>query len=237
MRHTGCWALFCVLFAFAAPLGAEVNDNGAAISAALTNGKSSEALALISQAFSALKPDQAAEAKTLIKSILAITPIDLSGQVVVTAIEANPSLREAILSGISATSETEQLTILNRVSFMASQQPQSFNLVSESLPKMLDSADANISVSDRLTSPDYNPNNLLSETGVEASPNRPDLRRDRRELQNDEQNLEIAELKLQIDRLEHKPESVIDADQKKIAEIKAEIKAVKKDIRQDEHGH
>jgi hypothetical protein len=56
-------------------------------------------------------------------------------------------------------------------------------------------------------------------------------------LQNDEQNLEIAELKLQIDRLEHKPESVIDADQKKIAEIKAEIKAVKKDIRQDEHGH
>jgi hypothetical protein len=53
-------------------------------------------------------------------------------------------LGEAILSGISATSETEQLTILNRVSFMASQQPQSFNLVSESLPKMLDSADANV---------------------------------------------------------------------------------------------
>jgi len=42
-----------------------VIDNGAAISAALTNGKSSEALTLISQAFSALKPDQATEAKTL----------------------------------------------------------------------------------------------------------------------------------------------------------------------------
>jgi hypothetical protein len=83
------------MFAFAAPLGAEVNENGAAISAALTNGKSNEALALISQAFSALKPGQTAEAKTLVKSILVITPIELSGQVVVTAIEANPSLGEA----------------------------------------------------------------------------------------------------------------------------------------------
>jgi hypothetical protein len=237
MRHTGCWALLCVMFAFAAPLGAEVNDNGAAISAALTNGKSSEALALVSKAFSALKPDQAAEAKSLIESILAVTPIDLSGTVVVTAIEANPSLGEAILSAISGTSQTEQLAILNRVSFMASQQPQSFSVVSETLPKMLDAADANVSVSQRLTSPDYNPSNLLSETGVLASPNRPDLRADRRELRNDEQNLQIAELKLEIDRLSHKPESVIDQDQKRIGEIKAQIKSVTKDIRQDEHGH
>ena len=237
MRHTGCWALLCMMFAFAAPLGAEVNDNGAAISAALTNGKSSAALALISQAFSALKSDQATEAKTLIKSILAVAPIDLSGKLVVTAIEANPSLGEAILSAISDTSETETLAILNRVSFMASRQPGSFNDISESLPKMLDSADANVSVSDRLTSPDYNPSNLLSETGVMMSPNRPDLRKNRRELRNDEQNLEIAELKLEIDRLEHKPPSVIEEDKDKIAAIEKEIRAVKKDIRQDEHGH
>jgi hypothetical protein len=237
MRHTGCWVLLCMMFAFAAPLGAEVNDNGAAISAALTNGKSSEALALISQAFSALKPDQATEAKTLLKSILAVAPIDLSGKVVVTAIEANPSLGEAILSAISDTSETEKLAILNRVSFMASRQPESFNDVSESLPKMLDSADAHVSVSDRLTSPDYNPSNLLSETGVMMSPNRPDLRQDRRELRNDEQNLEIAQLKLEIDRLAHKPPSVIEGDKDKIAAIEKEITAVKKDIRQDEHGH
>jgi len=57
MRHTGV-CLPC-------STRAEVIDNGAAISAALTNGKSSEALTLISQAFSALKPDQATEAKTL----------------------------------------------------------------------------------------------------------------------------------------------------------------------------
>ena len=226
-----------MMFAFAAPLGAEVIDNGAAISAALTNGKSSEALTLISQAFSALKPDQATEAKTLVKSILAVAPIDLSGKVVVSAIEANPSLGEAILSAISDTSETEKLAILNRVSFMASRQPESFNDVSESLPKMLDSADAHVSVSDRLTSPDYNPSNLLSETGVMMSPNRPDLRQDRRELRNDEQNLEIAQLKLEIDRLEHKPPSVIEEDKDKIAAIEKEITAVKKDIRQDEHGH
>ena len=237
MRHNGYRVLLCMMFAFAAPLGAEVNDNGAAISAALTNGKSSEALALISQAFSALKPDQAGQATTLIKSILAVTPIELSGQVVVAAIEANPALGEAILSAISDTSQTEQLAILNRVSFMASQQPQSFSLVSQSLPKMLDAVDATVPVSDRLTSPDYNPSNLLSETGVIASPNRPDLRADRRELARDEEELQIAELKLQIDRLEHKPDSVIDADLRRIADLKKTIVAVKKDIRQDENGH
>ena len=81
-----------MVFAFAAPLGAEVNENEAAISAALTTGNSSEALVLTSQTFSALKPDQSVEAKALIRSILAAAPVELSGQVVVTAIEANPEL-------------------------------------------------------------------------------------------------------------------------------------------------
>ena len=230
MRHTGCWALFCVMFAFAAPLGAEVNDNGAAISAALTNGKSNEALALVSHAFSALKPDQAAEAKALIKSILAVTPIDLSGKVVVTAIEANPSLGKAILSAISGTSETEQLSILNRVSFMASQQPQSFDAVSETLPTMLDTADANVSVSQRLTSPDYNPNNLLSETGVTASPTRPQLRRD---LLRDEIRLEEELTQLLIDREEHKSKEVIEKLEARIKEVRAQIKEIRQELKDD----
>jgi len=237
MRHNGCWVLLCMMFAFAAPLGAEVNENGAAISAALTNGKSSEALGLISQAFSALKPDQTAEARALIKSILAVAPIELSGQVVVKAIEANPSLGTVILSAISDTSPTEQLAILNRVSFTASRQPQSFSLVSDSIPKMLNAADATVSVTDRFTSPDYNPSNLLSETGVVASPNRPDLRADRRDLKQDQTELKIAELKLQTDRLEHKGDTVIDEDLKKIAELKKDIRADQKDITQDESGH
>ena len=230
MRHTGCWALFCVMFAFAAPLGAEVNDNGAAISAALTKGKSNEALVLISHAFSALKPDQAAEAKALIKSILAVTPIDLSGKVVVTAIEANPSLGKAILSAISGTSETEQLSILNRVSFMASQQPQSFDAVSETLPKMLDTADANVSVSQRLTSPDYNPDNLLSETGVTASPTRPQLRRD---LLRDEIRLEEELTQLLIDREEHKSKEVIEKLEARIKEVRAQIKEIRQELKDD----
>jgi hypothetical protein len=229
MRHTGCWALLCMMFAFAAPLGAEVNDNGAAIFAALTNGKSSEALALISQAFSVLKPDQAAEAKTLTKSILAVTPIDLSGKVVVTAIEANPSLGQAILSAISDTSDTEKLAILNRVSFVASRQPQSFNLVSQSLPKMLDSADANVSVSDRLTSPDYNPSNLLSETGVMMSPTKPELRKD---LILDEAKLADDLVILLIDEEEHKHKKV-EEEKEKIEELRQKIK----EIRQELYGH
>jgi hypothetical protein len=75
----------------------------AAISAALTTGNSSEALALISQAFSVLRPDQTGDAKALIQSILGVAPVELSGQVVVTAIEANPQLGSAVLSGTSQT--------------------------------------------------------------------------------------------------------------------------------------
>jgi hypothetical protein len=233
MRHTGCWALLCMMFAFAAPLGAEVNDNGAAISAALTNGKSSEALTLISQAFSGLKPDQATEAKTLAKSILAVTPIDLSGKVVVTAIEANPSLGEAILSATSDTSGTEKLAILNRVSFVASRQPESFHLVSESLRRMVDSADANVSVSDRLTSPDYNPSNLLSETGVMLSPTRPELRR---KLLQDEIRLTNDLTRLLIDREEHKNKEVIEKLEEKIKEVREKIKEIRQELKED-RGH
>jgi hypothetical protein len=232
MRHDGCWVLL-VVFAFAAPLGAEVNENEAAISAALTRGNSSEALALISQAFSALRPDQASEAKTLIQSILAVAPVELSGQIVVTAIEANPQLGNAVLSGISETSQTEQLAILSRVSFVAEQQPQSFGVVSDSLPKMLNAVDASVPVSDRLTSPDYNPSNLLSETGVTMSPTRPELRRD---LIRDEEHLADDLAKLLIDEEEHKSKEVIDKEKEKIAELRQEIKEIKHELRED-GGH
>src|ERR1700678_1277931 len=123
MRHNGSWVLLCMMFAFAAPLGAEVNQDEAAISAALKSGNYNQALILISQAVSALRPDQSGEAKTLIHSILAFTPIESAGKVVGAAIEANPALGNDILSAISGTSQTEQLAILNRVSFMASEEP------------------------------------------------------------------------------------------------------------------
>ena len=237
MRHNGSWVLLCVMFAFAAPLGAEVNQDEAAISAALNSGNSNQALILISQAFSALRPDQSGEAKALIQSILPLTPIESAGKVVVAAIEANPALGNAILSAISDTSQTEQLAILNRVSFMAGREPQNFSLVSESLPGMVSAIDGNLSVSQKLTAPDYNPSNLLSETGVIMSPNKPDLRADRRDLRQDEKQLNADVEQLQDDRQEHKSQKVIDAEEKKIQAVRKDIQADKKDIRQDENGH
>jgi hypothetical protein len=230
MRYTGCWALLYMMFAFAAPLGAEVSGNGAAISAALTSGKSNEALGLIGQAFSALKPEQATEAKALIQSTLAVTPIDLSGKVVVTAIEANPSLGEAILSGISGIGETEKLAILNQVSFAASREPQTFNFVSESLPQMVNSAAANVSVSARLTAPDYNPSNLLSETEVVMSPTKPELRKD---LIRDEAHLANNLERLLIEEEEHRGKEVIDREKARIAEIRQKIKEIREELRND----
>jgi len=233
MRHNGSWVLLCVMFAFAAPLGAEVNQDEAAISAALNSGNTNQALILISQAFSALRPDQSGEAKILIQSILPLTPIESAGKVVAEAIEANPALGNAILSAISGTSQTEQLAILNRVSFMASQEPQSFSQVSESLPKMVNAVDANLSVSQKFTAPDYNPSNLLSETGVMMSPTIPQLRKD---LIREERDLAQDLEKLLIDREEHKSKQVIEKEEGKIKEVRQDIKEIKEEIK-DDRGH
>ena len=102
---------------------------------------------------------------------------------------------------------------------MAKQQPQSFGVVSESLPKMLNAVDATVPVSERLASPDYNPSNILSETGIEVSINRPDLRADRRDLRQDEKQLDEDKAKLYLDRLEHKSKSVIDKEKEKIKAV------------------
>jgi hypothetical protein len=234
MRYNGCWVLLGMMFAFAAPLGAEVNQNEAAISAALNSSNSDEALVLIRRSFFALKPDQSTEAKRLLQSILAVTPMELSGKVVVSAIEANPALGNVILSAISDTSQAEQLAILNRVSFAASQEPQSFTLVSSSLPQMLNAADANLSVSQKFTAPDYNPSNVLSETGVTMSPSQPTLHEDRQELRADELQLKEDELQLKIDREEHQSPQVIDQEKAAIEAEKEAIKELEKIIRQKE---
>ena len=237
MKKNGWWVFVCMMLAFVAPVRAEVNDNLTAISAAFSTGNYSKGLASVRQAFAKLGPDQSVQATYLIQSILAIVPMELSGQVVAAAIEANPALGNVILSGISSTSETEQLAILSRLSFTASQKPQSFNAVSESLPKMLNAADANVSVSERLTSPDYNPSNLLSETGVAISPHNPDLRKDRRDLQQDKLELSLDQLKLILDRLEHKSAEVIAKDEQKIDSVSQDIRQDRQDIREDKNGN
>jgi hypothetical protein len=237
MKNNGWWVFLSMMLAFVAPVRAEVNDNLTAISTAFSTGNSSKGLAIVRQAFADLSPGQSAKATTLIQSILADAPMELSGQVVVTAIEGNPALGNAILAAISSTSQTEQLAILSRVSFVASREPDSFSSVSAAVPKLLSSADANVSMSERFTSPDYNPSNLLSETGVSLSPNRPDIRKDRRDLRQDQQKLQAALEQYQDDLHAHKPITVIIQDLIKISNDRIDITADKKDLQQDLNGH
>jgi hypothetical protein len=235
MKNNGCWVFGYMTFAFAAPLGAEEIDNQTAISAAVNSASSDEALALVRQAFAELKPDQTAQAAALVQSMLAVVPMEFAGQLVVAAIEANPALGKAILSAISSTGETEQLAILSRLSFAAGRDPASFNSIAEFLPKLLNTADANAPASERLTSPDYNPSNMLSETSVFMSPNQPGLRKLERELKQDELKLEIDRLKLEIDRILHRGPGVIDREKEQIHDERQDIREVKKEIRHDEH--
>jgi hypothetical protein len=237
MKNNGWWVFLSMMLAFVAPVRAEVNDNLTAISAAFSTGNSSKGLAIVRQAFADLSPGQSAEATTLIQSILANAPMELSGQVVVTAIEGNPALGNAILAAISSTSQTEQLAILSRVSSVAGREPESFSSVSGAVPKLLSSADANVSMSDRFTSPAYNPSNLLSETGVFISPNRPDIRHDRRDLKQDRKMLQADLEQYQDDLAAHKSIIVILQDLGKILSDRADITADQIDLRQDLNGH
>jgi hypothetical protein len=163
--------------------------------------------------------------------------MELSGQVVVTAIEGNPALANAILAAISSTSQTEQLAILSRVNFVAGREPDSFSSVSGAVPQLLSSADVNVSLSDRFTSPAYNPSNLLSETGVFISPNRPDIRHDRRDLRQDTKKLQADVEQYQDDVAAGKPIRVILKDLGKILNDRADITADQTDLRQDLNGH
>jgi hypothetical protein len=237
MKNNGWWVCFYMTYAFAAPLGAEEIDSRAAILAAFSTGNSSEGLAMVRQAFAKLNPSQSAGAKTLIESILATVPAELSGQVVVAAIEGKPALGNAILSAIANDSETEQLAILSRVSFAMSTEPESFGAISASVPKLLSSADQSVSVSERLTSPDYNPSNVLAETGVRLSPNWPDIRQDRKDLRQDSKELKADIEQYDDDLKAHKPVQVLLADLNRIFKVEADIKADEKDLRQDLHGH
>ena len=236
MTNNGCWVLLCMMVAFA-PLGAEVNESQTAISEAFNTGNSTEALTLVGEAFAKLKPEQTAEAAVLVQSILAVTPMDHAGQVVVAAIKGNPALGDVILSAISGTSQVEQLTILSRVSYDMSRDPDSFVSVSGAVPKLLNAVDETVPVSQKLTASDYNPTNVLSEVGVAISPNRPDIRRDRRDIRHDETELLIDLEKLLLDRSEHKPQRVIEKAEDKVKAVEKDIRADEKDLRRDLDGH
>jgi len=147
------------------------------------------------------------------------------------------SMMLAFVAPVRAEVNENLTAILSRVSFVASRELESFSSVSGAVPNLLSSADANVSMSDRFTSPAYNPSNLLSETGVSLSPNRPDIRHDRRDLRQDQKKLQANLEQYQDDVHAHKPITVIIRDLIKISNDRIDITADKKDLQQDRNGH
>src|SRR5258708_28330462 len=90
MIHHIAKLFLCFVVVTAVPLAAHAQDNdSASICAAFANKNYSKALALTKAAFAKVK--SAGEASNLIKAILACTPPDQLGAVVVAAIEATPT--------------------------------------------------------------------------------------------------------------------------------------------------
>src|SRR5260370_17280319 len=92
-------------------------------------------------------------------------------------------------------------------------------------------------MSERLASPYYNPANLLSESGVSLSPNRPDIRHDRRDLGQDQKKLQANLEQYQDDVHAHKPITVIIQDLIKISNDRIDITPHNKDLPHDLNAH
>jgi len=246
--------LLCTTLASSAALKAEESGSAAVISAAFSNENYKQGLELVRQDFARLRADQSAEARILIRSILASVPKDEAGQTVVAAIQGNPGLGAAILNAsVSNAPRDEQLVILSRLNFAASQNPESFSQVSQHVPSLLAAANATVPAKAVLTAPDYNPANSQSDTSVFRSP--PDIKQDEKDIRKDERDINQDDHRLSNERehlrddiaqlikdlRENKPPSVIKAEEAKInAEERAivssekDLKADTKDLRADE---
>jgi hypothetical protein len=256
--------LLCMTLASSAAVRAEESGSTAAISAAFSSENYDKGLELIREVFARLQPDQSAQATTLIKSILASVPKDQAGQIVVAAIQGNPSLGTPILkASVSGASRDEQLAILSRVNFALTQHPEQNSALAQHVPEMLTSAARTVPVSMALTAPTFNPANSPSDTKTINSPSdikqdEKDIRQDKKDISQDQAQLanEHSKLRADIAQLikdirENKPPSVIRAEEAKINEEERDIKASDKDLkadktnlkaddqdlRQDLHGH
>jgi hypothetical protein len=164
--------LVCLTIAVAVPFATKA-QTPAEIGAAFAAKDYSKALALTRQAFAKLKPNQAAEAAALIKAILAVTPAEEIGAVVVAAVEANPALGEAIVdAAISVSSRDEQLVILSALNFALSQNPGEFGSLLTFIASLLGSVEGVSPTTASLTAPTSNPANSSS-NGVFVSPSTP----------------------------------------------------------------
>jgi hypothetical protein len=167
----GRFLLVCI-FALAVPLAAKA-QTPAEIGQAFAAKNYNRALALTRQAFAKLGPNQAAEAAALIKAILAVTPADEVGPVVVAAVEANPALGEAIVAAaLSVASRDEQLVILSALNFALSQNPGAFASLLAFISGLLSSVEGVSPTTGVLTVPAFNPANS-STNGVFVSPSTP----------------------------------------------------------------
>jgi hypothetical protein len=241
--------LLCMTLASSAAVRAEESGSTAAISAAFSSENYDKGLELIREVFARLQPDQSAEATTLIKSILASVPKDQAGQVVVAAIQGNPSLGTPIFkASVSGATRDEQLAILSRVNFALTQHPEQNSELAQHVPEMLNNTARTVPVSMALTSPTFNPANSRSDTKLITSPvdikqDKKDIRADSRQLQADQTRLGQDQNKLFLDVIDGKSPAVIAKDEAKIAADEAKIKSAekdlkadKKDLRQDELG-
>jgi hypothetical protein len=172
MIHRIARLFVCFTIALAVPLAAKA-QTPAEIGAAFAAKDYTKALALTREAFAKLKPNQAAEAAALIKAILAVTPAEEVGAVVVAAVEANPALGEAIVdAALSVVSRDEQLVILSALNFALSQNPGAFSGLLAFIASLLSSVEGVSPTTTVLTAPSFNPANSSS-NGVFVSPATP----------------------------------------------------------------
>jgi hypothetical protein len=172
MIHHIARLLVCLTIAVAVPFVAKA-QTPAEIGAAFAAKDYTKALALTRHAFSKLGPNQAAEAAALIKAILAVTPADQAGAVVVAAVEANPALGEAIVAAaLSVVNRDEQLAILSALNFALSQNPGAFSTLLAFIAGLLSNVEGVTPTAATLTAPSFNPANSSS-NGVFVSPATP----------------------------------------------------------------
>jgi hypothetical protein len=171
MIHHIAKLFLCVAIITAVPLATKAQDS-AEICAAFAKGDYNKALVLTKAAFAKIK--SASEAAALIKAIIPCTPPDQIGAVVVQAVEANPSLGEAIVdAALSVVSRDEQLVILSALNYALSQNPGAFGSLLAFIAGLLSNVEGvSPTTAATLTAPSFNPANSSS-NGVFVSPATP----------------------------------------------------------------
>jgi hypothetical protein len=170
MIHHIARLLVCLTIAAAVPLAAKAQES-TDICAAFAQGNYNRALVLTKAAFAKIK--SASEAAALIKAVLACTPADQIGAVVVLAVEANPALGEAIVdAALSVVNRDEQLVILSALNFALGQNPGAFSGLLAFIANLLSSVEGVTPTTAALTAPTSNPANSSS-NGIFVSPSTP----------------------------------------------------------------